>query len=134
MDMVEGLKVCIESRVYVVHSLQDPADKLRFINNFLSILHLSHVIVFIFLHFSFTVQIEGGEQCRLTVAQYFKECYRKLKFLKLPCLHIGSPLHKVFFPLELCSVQWPAMVQRNLSFWQLTAFIAVCFSLSIIEA
>ncbi len=80
------------------------------------------------------MQIEGGEQRRLTVAQYFEERYGKLQFPKLPCLHVGPPLRHIYFPIEVCEVEWPMKMQKKLNDKQTAAVIRVRLSSSIREA
>lgn len=50
-----------------------------------------------------TFPLDDGKQC--TVEKYFATKYkRKLLYLHLPCLHVGSPSGHVYIPLELCKV------------------------------
>ncbi len=68
---------------------------------------------------------EGAGDRRITVAQYFSERYGNLKFPQLPCLHVGPPQRHIYFPLEVCSVDWPLKTTKKLNEQQTATVIRV---------
>ncbi|CAH0478126.1 unnamed protein product [Peronospora belbahrii] len=46
---------------------------------------------------------DNGE--RMSVAQYFQNTYNiRLRYPKLPCLHVGAPQKKNYLPMEVCHI------------------------------
>ena len=37
----------------------------------------------------------------MTVAEYFEEKYQKLRWPKLPCVHVGPPNRSIYYPIEV---------------------------------
>uniref|UniRef100_A0A8R1TYC6 Uncharacterized protein n=5 Tax=Onchocerca TaxID=6281 RepID=A0A8R1TYC6_ONCVO len=104
-DLVKGIKVRISHRagvirVYRVNSLQLPADQLWFQG-----------------------KDEDGNERRMTVADYFGERYGKLKYPKLPCVHVGPITRSIYFPLEVCMLDTPQKYNKKLNDKQISAII-----------
>ena len=72
----------------------------------------------------------GGDR-RITVSQYFSERYGALKFPKLPCLHVGPPGRHIYFPLEVCEVDWPLKTTKKLNEQQTSTVIRVSSAFSV---
>ncbi|GMF12856.1 unnamed protein product [Phytophthora lilii] len=48
---------------------------------------------------------ENDEGQRMSIAQYFQKTYNvRLRYPKLPCLHVGAPQKKNFLPIEVCHI------------------------------
>ncbi|VDM10677.1 unnamed protein product [Wuchereria bancrofti] len=104
-DVVKGIKVRISHRagmirVYRINSLQLPADQLWFQG-----------------------KDEDGNERRMTVADYFNERYNKLKFPKLPCVHVGPITRNIYFPLEVCMLDTPQKYNKKLNDKQTSTII-----------
>ncbi|MCP9264552.1 Protein argonaute-2 [Dirofilaria immitis] len=104
-DVVKGIKVRISHRagiirVYRINSLQLPADQLWFQG-----------------------KDEDGNERRMTVADYFSERYSKLKYPKLPCVHVGPITRNIYFPLEVCMLDTPQKYNKKLNDKQTSTII-----------
>ena len=102
-EAVKGLRVRVEhqggaARVYRINCLEGPADEL-----------------------SFNLDSEGGKA--MTVASYFGERYGPLAFPRLPCLHVGHPQRHIYFPIEVCTLDFPKKLNKKLSEKQTSAVI-----------
>uniref|UniRef100_M4BSN4 Uncharacterized protein n=1 Tax=Hyaloperonospora arabidopsidis (strain Emoy2) TaxID=559515 RepID=M4BSN4_HYAAE len=48
---------------------------------------------------------ETDDGQRLSIAQYFEQTYKlRLRYPKLPCLHVGAPQKKNYLPMEVCHI------------------------------
>ncbi|KAH7487636.1 Protein argonaute-2 [Phytophthora ramorum] len=48
---------------------------------------------------------ENDEGQRMSIAQYFQQTYNiRLRYPKLPCLHVGAPQKKNYLPMEVCHI------------------------------
>ncbi|KAE9013258.1 Protein argonaute-2 [Phytophthora rubi] len=48
---------------------------------------------------------ENDEGQRMSIAQYFQKTYNiRLRYPKLPCLHVGAPQKKNYLPMEVCHI------------------------------
>ncbi|GMT00939.1 hypothetical protein PENTCL1PPCAC_23113 [Pristionchus entomophagus] len=104
-EAVKGVRVRIAHRpkvvrVYRVNSLQLPADQL-----------------------SFPTTNEAGEEKMMTVAEYFEQKYTKLKWPKLPCVHVGPPNRSIYYPIEVCIIDAPQKYNKRLSEKQTSTII-----------
>lgn len=105
-EAVKGLRVRVEhrggaARVYRINCLEGPASEL-----------------------SFTLDgAEGGGQETMTVAEYFGSRYGPLAFPGLPCLHVGHPQRHIYFPMEVCTLDFPKKLNKKLSEKQTSSVI-----------
>lgn len=61
----------------------------------------------------------------MTVADYFNERYSKLKYPKLPCVHVGPITRNIYFPLEVCILDTPQKYNKKLNEKQTSTIIRV---------
>ncbi|KAG7389010.1 Protein argonaute 10 [Phytophthora pseudosyringae] len=48
---------------------------------------------------------ENDEGQRMSIVQYFQKTYNlRLRYPKLPCLHVGAPQKKNYLPMEVCHI------------------------------
>ncbi|KAL3659245.1 hypothetical protein V7S43_015823 [Phytophthora oleae] len=48
---------------------------------------------------------ENDEGQRMSIVQYFQKTYKmRLRYPKLPCLHVGAPQKKNYLPMEVCHI------------------------------
>ncbi|TKR75776.1 hypothetical protein L596_017019 [Steinernema carpocapsae] len=104
-DAIRGVKIRVTHRpgvvrVYRVNGLQVSADQLTFVG-----------------------KDSDGAENRLTVAKYFELKYAKLKYPRLPCLHVGPPSRNIFFPMEVCRLDSPQKYAKKLSERQTSSII-----------
>ncbi|KAH7732179.1 tag-76 [Aphelenchoides avenae] len=52
---------------------------------------------------------------QLTFETRDEDAVRPLHFPKLPCLHVGPPTRNIYFPLEVCELQWPQKTSKKLT-------------------
>ncbi|EJW70111.1 hypothetical protein WUBG_18981, partial [Wuchereria bancrofti] len=75
------------------------------------------------IYFRFQGKDEDGNERRMTVADYFNERYNKLKFPKLPCVHVGPITRNIYFPLEVCMLDTPQKYNKKLNDKQTSTII-----------
>ncbi|OWZ16857.1 Argonaute1 [Phytophthora megakarya] len=48
---------------------------------------------------------ENDQGQRVSIVQYFQQAYKiRLRYPKLPCLHVGAPQKKNYLPMEVCHI------------------------------
>ncbi|TMW58188.1 hypothetical protein Poli38472_011776 [Pythium oligandrum] len=62
---------------------------------------------------------------RQSVAQYFAQHYRALRYPQLPCLHVGAVNKKTYFPMEICKTVAGQKCPRKITDTQTAEMIKV---------
>lgn len=157
-EAIKGLKIRVShrpgvNRVYRVTNVGNSADEIVFV--FITVFEARSYSVFIlkkihktyemlililtvshnnsFFFFRFEFRDDNSNIRSVTVAEYFADRYRPLKYPKLPCVQVGSSTRCIYFPIEVCILYAPQKYNKKLSEQQTSAIIKVITSNQIIN-